>query len=366
MIREAKNKNLRIRIYTIVLGFFAFILIFLLIVCYNLITLIADKPLILRPYYGVGNQLFQYSAAYSFAKETGRKLIILVDRPQKHLKDNESNFHRRYALSKFNIQADVILFQGDSYKINIIYLCYSRIISAFLNFFLSYFGTKIEHVYTHNFFDIIKNPQNNLYLFNDDFESEIFFKKYSDDIKQLFKLKVLDSTKLEKYSSKLNNTNSFCVHVRRGDFNNSLLLYSIDYQKKAIDLVHKILPNSHFYVFSDSIDLVKQELEDLNNIEFISSPDLLPLDDFVLMSSCSNNITANSTFSWWAAYLNPNPNKIIIVPHPRYTDEFLDDCYSDPFVKKHKKELYKNYSYPESWIKVNTINNKNEAPILNN
>lgn len=155
---------------------------------------------------------------------------------------------------------------------------------------------------------------------------------------------------MAQYSSKLNNTNSFCVHVRRGDFHDSLLLYSIDYQKKAIDLAKGILPDPHFYVFSDSIDLVKKELEGLNNIEFISSPDLLPLDDFVLMTSCSNNITANSTFSWWAAYLNPNPNKVIIAPHPRYTDEFLDDCYSDPVVNKYKTELYQNHSYPESWI----------------
>lgn len=106
---------------------------------------------------------------------------------------------------------------------------------------------------------------------------------------------------------------------------------------KAIDLIaKKIGPDFHLFVFSDSIESVRNEFSSKYPITYVSSPDIPDYEELIVMSNCSHNIIANSTFSWWGAWLNKNPNKIIITPKK--------------FSRK-KDFVYRDI-IPPSWIRI--------------
>lgn len=345
-----KTNMLKYLFRTIILILISTIVV-LSIVLYNFSSVVVVKPI-----GGLGNQIFQYVAAYSLAKETNSSLIVLIETPEKNLK-NISNNSRYYVLDKFNIKADEILFTNESIKARyLLKLFNNENFFRKLNKKLSFSGHKVEFVDVTNFSSAAKTAKNKIYIIDDYFESEIFFKKYSDEIKQFLKLEVKDQEKLSKYFDKLKTPKSFCVHVRRGDISktsNPEHLTPIDYQRQAIKLARELVDDPHFFIFSDSPEIVKQELDDKHNIEFISNKELNSLDDFALMNSCQNNIIASSTFSWWAAYLNPNPNKIVIAPYPKFTNEMTVNFYRVPVPFGSREELYKNHAYPESWKKLN-------------
>jgi hypothetical protein len=115
---------------------------------------------------------------------------------------------------------------------------------------------------------------------------------------------------------------SISIHVRRGDYASNPVttayhgLYSIDWYQMAIKEMEKSLGRQvHFFIFSDDYDWVKTNLKLDMPCTFIKpSPDGMEAQDLYLMSRCKHNITANSSYSWWAAWLNPNPNKKVIAP----------------------------------------------------
>lgn len=139
-----------------------------------------------------------------------------------------------------------------------------------------------------------------------------WFVGYEEEIKELFGQK--DSI---PYVS---------IHVRRGKNPSNpqepaykenpfyVNLIETDYYRKAIDQ----FPGEKFLVFSDEPEFCREyPLFHGKEFEIIEGSEI---DDFNLMSSCHHNIIANSSFSWWAAYLNPNPNKIVIAPKLWYSD----------------------------------------------
>jgi len=321
----------------------------------NLIFHLNKSTVFLKPGAGLGNQLFQYSAAYSLAKETNSKLIVLIGSSKKKIYGSKSNDYRHYYLHNFQIKSDDIVFAKDSIKGYFIKHLFKTEFIEKANFILSYFGHKIEFVTERNFFNLLSSPNKTIYVLKDSFESEIFFKKYSEEIKEFLKPTNSNPEKLAPYLEKIKKPGSFCVHIRRGDVSkkeNQLFYTPIDYQNKAIELAKKMAQYPYFFIFSDSPEIVKEELNEKNNIEFISNKELSSIDDFILMSSCQNNIITRSTFSWWAAYLNPNSAKIIMAPNPRYSKEWIDSCSNDSIIVEQKRELYTNHAYPESWIKV--------------
>ena len=97
--------------------------------------------------------------------------------------------------------------------------------------------------------------------------------------------------------------------MRRGDYinNNAYQQLNMDYYTKAMQMIG----SKEYYVFSEDITWCKQHFKG-SNITFID--DINPVNSLSLMASCSNNIIANSTFSWWGAWLNKLPNKIVIAP----------------------------------------------------
>lgn len=132
------------------------------------------------------------------------------------------------------------------------------------------------------------------------------------------------------------------IHFRRGDYLNERNIFSYgdicdsDYYRNAIKYITKKVGEVHFYVFSDDIEFVKQNYS-IPNATYVENnlfADYEDWYDMCLMSACKHNIIANSTFSWWGAWLNENPEKIVVAPKRWInTYEYLD-------------------IYPKEWITI--------------
>ncbi len=124
-----------------------------------------------------------------------------------------------------------------------------------------------------------------------------------------------------KLANQISNVNAVSLHVRRGDFANNPKttsvhgLCSAEYYYNAINFILSKIDNPFFFVFSDDINWVKSNLK-FNHKHILVSHNN-GCDSYIdmrLMSLCKHHIVANSSFSWWGAWLNPNKNKIVISP----------------------------------------------------
>ena len=156
------------------------------------------------------------------------------------------------------------------------------------------------------------------------FQSEKYFKDVEDAVRKTFVFTdavVTKSRQLVDYSS-LNNPVS--LHIRRGDYLEAESIYgnicTDEYYIKAISYINDNIPNPTYLVFSNDIPWVKDWCA--KTADCISFNYFVPENtteetgylDMCLMSNCKHNIIANSSFSWWGAYLNQNPDKIVVAP----------------------------------------------------
>lgn len=160
------------------------------------------------------------------------------------------------------------------------------------------------------------------------FQSEKYFKKYKEKIVALFSpsKEVLDYLQA-KYSSILDHPKTVSVHMRTylvektADQRDAYVHYGREYVEAAMSLFPE---DSLFVVFSNKMDWAKRELSGIErNILFIEGE--AHYHDLYLMSLCKDNIICNSSFSWWAAYLNPNPFKRVIVPPAWFSPQYVRD-----------------------------------------
>ncbi len=115
-----------------------------------------------------------------------------------------------------------------------------------------------------------------------------------------------------------NCTNPISLHIRRGDYTLAAegnISLPFDYYEQAIALTRKRLPNPVFFVFSDDISYARQRMpSDIEAVFVDHNNDFTALEDLRLMSACHDHIIANSSFSWWGAWLNPRSNRNVIAP----------------------------------------------------
>lgn len=144
-------------------------------------------------------------------------------------------------------------------------------------------------------------------------------------------------------ADRMRNGNSVSVHVRRGDYlnpENVTMFGNIctdAYYQNAIDFVKRVIPDAHFYFFSDDVSYVKKRFpgDDYTIVDINHGRD--SFYDMWLMSNCKHNICANSTFSFWGARLNPNENKIMIRPTIQKN--------SQVFVKEEMEDLWQGWKF---------------------
>jgi len=182
----------------------------------------------------------------------------------------------------------------------------------------------------------------NIYL-----EGYWFDERYFKDIKDIiytdFTLSNGLSEKFKPHEKTISVTDSISIHIRRGDYINNPVFKqlfaacSIEYYRSALEKILPVTKKPHLFIFSDEIEWAEQYLRFSVPATYISNKDAdSPNEEMILMSMCKHNIIANSSFSWWGAWLNKNPYKIVVAP-----EKWLNSDRSDIAV-----------SLPESWLKL--------------
>ena len=146
-----------------------------------------------------------------------------------------------------------------------------------------------------------------------------------------------------KMAERMRSGNSVSVHIRRGDYlnpENAVMFGNIctdAYYANAISMMKDMIPDAHFYLFSDDISYVKRNYigEEYTIVDINHGRD--SFYDMWLMSNCKHNICANSTFSFWGARLNPNENKVMIRPTIQKN--------SQVFVKEEMEDLWQGWRF---------------------
>lgn len=172
-------------------------------------------------------------------------------------------------------------------------------------------------------------------------QSEKYFSDVTDILRQEFTLKYPQTSIFSQILNAINNTSSVSLHVRRSDYvndpNNRILsACDLTYYKRAIAYISEHITNPHFFVFSDDPAWVKQNLSIEFPITLVSDHNFPDYEELSLMGKCQHNIIANSSFSWWGAWLNSKKNKTVVAPAKWFNN---DDFNTKDLI-------------PETWIKL--------------
>lgn len=162
--------------------------------------------------------------------------------------------------------------------------------------------------------------------------------KYFHDIDPILRKDFRFRTPLENaaldMASAIRQADSVSLHVRRGDYvtnkvaNDFLGVCSPGYYRNATEHISNIVRNPHFFIFSDDAQWVKENMHFDHPYTIVAGlPDHV---DLQLMSICKHNIIANSSFSWWGAWLNANRGKIVVCPLRWFNDQTVDPAYMIP------------------------------------
>jgi Glycosyl transferase family 11 len=237
---------------------------------------------------GLGNQMFHYAAGYAEAKrrKTPLKLDLSAYKKSK----------RPFVLDHFAITAPVASASG-------ILL--------------------MKYMFTRSYME-------------GDFQSERYFKDDTQDIRRQFALQEPIAHKYPEIIKDIQSSDAVAVHVRRGDYldkEHRYIILGAEYYAEAMKIITEKVTYPKYFFFSDDIEWVKQNLAYPQDSVFLCHADY---EDLILMSMCKHQIIANSTFSWWAAWLNQNKNKVVIAPQRWFTNTYSQ---SDDLV-------------PHTWIRI--------------
>lgn len=272
---------------------------------------------------GLGNQMFQYAIARNIKNKTNKKLILDV------------SFYENYKVWDFNLD---IFNLNDDMEIN----------SKYKNIFDSISKKSIEgYIEERDFLEFNKSfleCTNSIIYLDGYFGLYKYFKDIKDILRNEFSVIKNIGIKAKVILDDIKRNNSVCIHFRRGDYvydenaNRMFGVCSLEYYKNAIDKLMSIESNLKFYVFSNDIEWVKDNFK-IENCTYVDRlMTTYNFEDFELMKSCKHFIIANSTFSWWSAYLGEYYRKVVIAPKRWYVDEKMNERSSEII--------------PDGWIRI--------------
>lgn len=266
---------------------------------------------------GMGNQMFQYAYALKL-KSLGYNVILDISIYKKYKP-------HRYELDNFEIY--------NFEKVDSIRKC----IWTKLNLIARYRSLKILTKERNlNFNPSLLQPKEGSYI-SGYFQSEQYFQSISDLLHEHFKAKNELSSHFKYWSNIIQKTKNTCsIHIRRGDYmtkknQNIHGILGLDYFLMAINRIQEKSRDTKFFMFSDDIQWVKKTFV---GEQFVFPKTECNLEDLILMSACENNIIANSSFSWWGAWLNKNSEKLVISPRNWFKDTELQNQAFDIIPKE--------------------------------
>lgn len=292
---------------------------------------------------GLGNQLFQYAIGRHLSIAHQTELLVEIS----HYLDQTGMTPRVFTLSNYNIAARIAT-ESDLRAIGVPDMTGMKTINKARRYLFRLFerlksAKKRKLILEKNYrFDKSVLGSGNPCYLNGNWQSAKYFEPSASIIRNEITLKNSFSQEAEMVKSQINSSNSISLHVRRGDYAekqraNALHgVCSMEYYQHAIAYIAEREPDITIFVFSDDIEWVKKNLHTPHPIVYVSNSAIPDYQELVLMSQCKHHIIANSTFSWWGAWLNPSPAKIVVAPKHWFASNQVD-----------ASDLI-----PESWVRI--------------
>lgn len=270
---------------------------------------------------GLGNQMFQYAAARALS--LGRNQALRLDI------SGFSNYglHQGFELQRvFNCPVEIATdvevrnILGWQFQTRIRQIVGRPQMAAFRS------NAFVVEPYFHYWSEINQVPQE-CYL-TGYWQSEKYFQTHAAVIRADFTFKHLPINRNAQLAELINQVNGVSLHVRRGDYvrNPKTLAThgtcSLEYYQEAVCYIAEKVENPFFYIFSDDVEWVKENLKigfPCHYVDHNRGAD--SYNDMLLMSLCKHHIIANSSFSWWGAWLNPSTEKIVIAPKKWFANQ---------------------------------------------
>jgi hypothetical protein len=282
---------------------------------------------------GLGNQLFQY-AFYLAKKKISPDVSINIYSVQRERTHNGFELERLFGFKSDNtsfmvrLVRKLLIFKQKRY--------YHYISSLLLKIVVKLTGIKIVQekdcsLYNSDYLQSCKG----LVLYFGFWQTALYFDAFQDEIWNKFSWNMSQlSNKSNTLLDAIQSKESVSIHIRRGDFVTKVDNETCDtnYYKKSISLINSKIEKPYFVFFSDDPEWVKENLPyaDAEYVDWNHGVDAW--QDMCLMSKCKHNIIANSTFSWWGAWLNTNKEKIVIAPKSFIRNAETPDIYPSDWI----------------------------------
>ena len=259
---------------------------------------------------GLGNQMFQYALGRHLSIKNSCDLYMDIN-------EFETYKLHKYSLQHFQIKENFLKLEDVPKK------------SFFYRF--KFLNTGVTQERNFNFSKNILDTKAPNYL-EGYWQSELYFNEIRETLLKDFEVeKPLTGKNLEVFEE-IKGVESISLHIRRGDYvsnqqtNSFHGTCSLNYYKRALDYISGEKPDDlKIFAFSDDPQWVKENLKTEIPIRFVDHNDAdTNFEDLRLMSLCKNNIIANSSFSWWGAWLNQNSEKIVIAPQRWFNNDKVD------------------------------------------
>ena len=265
-----------------------------------------ERPaVVVRLLGGLGNQMFQYAAARAVAHHSGAQVLL-------DLRAFESYNLRKPELHRWRIEAseasnrDLRPYPAGALRLSGRFRRLGALTRCYFEPSLAFHGVLFSR----------KAP---LHL-NGYFQSEKYFSQIRPLLLKEFMPARPMSVENRRISEEAAATNSVSMHMRRGDYLSDARNLAVHgacdagYYKRAIDTLLSTTGNATYFLFSDDMDWVRRNITVPGRAIYVEGNQADPEMDIHLMSVCRHNICANSSFSWWGAWLNSNENKTVIAP----------------------------------------------------
>ncbi|HVU96489.1 MAG TPA: alpha-1,2-fucosyltransferase [Puia sp.] len=284
---------------------------------------------------GLGNQMSQY-AFYLKKKQVSRSTRFIFERKSRSI----HNGYELYNVFGIPLRETVLdrmlyfLYLGLAYK-------KARFISQPANRLLGRLGFRVYNESdNYNFQPQMLHRSRGIRFYAGGWHSDRYFRDIKDQVLRAFEF---DRSKLgaanEEMLQRIKVCRSVSVHIRRGDFldaNNYSKFGSVctlNYFLTAIEKVRSMAEGAHFFFFTNDHAWVRENFQgtDVTVVDINKAGD--SWKDMFLISQCEHNINSNGTFSWWSAYLNRNPEKIVIVPRNFLAGIHFEDIYPEEWIQ---------------------------------
>ena len=266
---------------------------------------------------GLGNQLFQYALGRRIAIDRGVELRFETAAFEIQ--------NREYKLHHFNVKGSPASMNEIERFIRREQNPWLLMVSQLWNAKKRYYRRIIVDEQAVPFDKNILKVSEDVFL-RGYWQSEKYFKAIEPVLREDLTLKTPPSGLNPGLAQQIRSCTAISLHVRRGDYvtdsatNQTHGALSVEYYQTAADVILRCIPDATFFIFSDDIPWTKENLNIKSPTIFVNHNDeMTDYEDLRLMSLCRHHVIANSSFSWWGAWLNPNRKKMVIAPKKWYS-----------------------------------------------